>query len=132
MTWNDALIASQTVTLKTIMLSAAEAEITLYSIGLQVGHGSALFLTELGESPYPIKMVSDSEATMKVVVTNKGTKRMKHMELKIYSTQESFRRGLHVQEHMSGDKLPVDAMTKLTNPESTQMKHLRAVMIGNF
>ena len=129
---NGTMIACQTTTLKTIVLSAAEGEITSYAIGLQVGHGTALFMREIGLKPYPIIMITDSEATMKVIVTNKGTKRMKHIDLKIYSAQESFRRGMHIQKYMRGASLVVDAMTKTTNPESTQLTHLKAVLVGDF
>ena len=89
-------------------------------------------MRELGIQPYLIIMVTDSEATMKVIVTNKWTKRMKHMDLKIYSAQESFRRGKHIQNHMRGASLVVDALTKTTNPETTQLAHLKAVLVGDF
>ena len=134
-TWNGSLIIAQTITMKRIARSVAEAEWSAYAAGLQKGHGAGMFLLELGDpEPYPFGVLSDSEATMIVVETNKGTKKIKHMELDIYSTQRSMEQNLHQHFHVSGDNLAVDILTKHTNTAKKTETLLKSIpgLVGNF
>jgi len=134
-TWNGVIIAAKTLTMKRKARSVAEAEWSGYAAGLQDGHGCVMFIIELGDrDPYPMLVKGDSEATLIVVQTSKGTRKMKHMELDIYSTQYSLNFGLHEHQWVDGTNLPVDMMTKNLKSPTYLLRLLRSLpgVVGNF
>jgi hypothetical protein len=100
-----------------VKLSSFESELDNTTTNIKTANRVSNILKEITIDSKPARIRQDNEAMINFVKGNSGVRGARHMELRMYYTQEEYQKGRVNIEHRSGKVLTADKLTKLGNVE---------------